>query len=432
VKGEIITVGNELLSGLVVDTNSSYIAGRLMTAGVRVSFMTTVGDDEEAIEDAVRRARGRAEVIVVTGGLGPTPDDITSRGVARALERTLVLDPEAQRQIARRYERRGMRPPADADRQALVPHGARIVKNPVGTAPGYEIDVKGTRIFVVPGVPEEMRVMTDQGIVPILRSGGKQGTFVTRRILKIFGLTESQVHERVKDLPIDGRSVTIGFLPVFPENHLTITASSTASADAARRAAARVEEAMRGVLGDTVFGTDDQTLEGVVGGMLITRGMTVAAAESCTGGLLSQRLTSIPGSSAYFLRGAVTYSNRSKTELLDIAPELISTHGAVSGEVAEAMAAAARKSAGADIGVSITGIAGPSGGTKEKPVGTVFIGMAYDDDGKASIRSQGYRFFGDRARIRLISSEMALEWIRRLLAAGQAREIEKEATPWRI
>lgn len=423
-KGEIITIGNELLSGLVVDTNRSYVAGRLMTAGVIPTFMTTVGDDEAAIVDAVTRAASRADVIVVTGGLGPTPDDITSKCVARALERRLVLSPEAERQIQERYKKRGIDPPADAGRQALVPHGARIIVNPVGTAPGYYLTVGEAIIAVLPGVPDEMRVMVDQGLLPILETGKHPGFYIVRRILRIFGLTESQVSEHVKAVPYDGRCVTIGFLPVFPENHLTITARSTVSRRHAEEIAQETAGAMRAVLGDRVFGQDDQTLESVVGGMLIGRGCTVAAAESCTGGLLSQRLTAIPGSSSYFLRGVVTYSNESKTELLGVDPALIADFGAVSDAVASAMARGIKESSSADLGVSITGIAGPSGGTREKPVGTVFIGMAFDDAGALSVRSHGYRFHGDRARVRLIASEMALEWIRRFLIRGPSENGE--------
>jgi nicotinamide-nucleotide amidase len=424
VKGEIITIGNELLSGLVIDTNRSYIAGRLMTAGVMPAFMTTVGDDEDAIGDAVTRAASRADVIVVTGGLGPTPDDITSKCVAKALERRLVLSPEAQQQIQDRYKKRGMSVPADAGRQALIPHGSRIIVNPVGTAPGYYLAAADRVIIVLPGVPDEMRVMVDQGVLPILETRADVDVFIVRRILRIFGLTESQVNEHVREVPYDSRRVTIGFLPVFPENHLTITARSAVSRQDAEAVAEQTARAMRAVLGDRVFGQDDQTLEAVVGGMLINRGCTVAVAESCTGGLLSQRLTAIPGSSSYFLRGAVTYSNDSKTHLLGVDPGLIAEFGAVSDAVAAAMARGIKESSSADLGISITGIAGPSGGTREKPVGTVFIGMAFEDAGALSARSHGYRFHGDRARIRLIASEMALEWIRRYLLRGPSKSGE--------
>lgn len=423
-KGEIITIGNELLSGLVVDTNRSYVAGRLMTAGVIPSFMTTVGDEEENIADAVTRAASRARVIVVTGGLGPTPDDITSKSIAKALEKRLILSPEAEQQIRDRYKKRGINPPADASRQALIPQGGRVIVNPIGTAPGYYLVAGDKIVFVLPGVPEEMRVMVDQGVLSILEAEGYAGIYIVRRILRIFGLTESQVNERVKEVPYDGRRVTIGFLPVFPENHLTITARSSISRHDAEEIAQETARAMRAVLGDRVFGQDDQTLEAVVGGMLITRGCTVAAAESCTGGLLSQRFTAIPGSSSYFLRGVVTYNNDSKTSLLGVDPALIAEFGAVSDAVASAMARGIRESSSADLGISITGIAGPSGGTKEKPVGTVFIGMAFDDGPTRSVRSYGYRFYGDRNRIRLISSEMALEWIRRYLIRGPSKNGE--------
>lgn len=425
-KGEIVTIGNELLSGLVTDTNAPFIAERLSAFGVEPLHITTIGDDERRIEESLTRAVSRTDVVVVTGGLGPTPDDITSKAVAKAMGRTLILSPEALDQIKIKYKRRGIDLGPGGERQALLPRGATIIKNPVGTAPGYHISQDGKHIFVLPGVPKEMKVMMSQGVLSILGEETKRDSFVAKKVLKVFGLTESQVFERVKEISYDEDKIKVGFLPVFPENLITITANSKKSLEEAESLVEALEEKMRGELGERVFGEDDETLEMVVAGMLIAGGLTVAVSESCTGGLLSKRLTDIPGSSAYFERGVVTYSNGAKSSLLGIDKDIISKKGAVSSEVAEAMALGVRRGAGADIGVSITGIAGPSGGTEEKPVGTVFIAIAYDEDrvdgrgkrGKETVVSRGYSFTGDRERIRLISSEMALEWIRRYLIGG--------------
>ncbi len=428
-KGEIITIGNELLSGLVTDTNSTFIAERLSSFGIEPLYITTVGDDESRIGQSLKAAVLRADVIVVTGGLGPTPDDITSKAIAKALEKRLVLFPEALDQIEIKLKKRGIKLGPGSERQALLPKGSTIIKNPVGTAPGYKISQDGKFIFVLPGVPKEMKVMIDQGVLPILGEESKQKIFVAKKVLKVFGLTESQVYERVKNISYNKKLMQVGFLPVFPENFITITARVEDSMESAEGLVRGVEEKMRGVLGERVFGEDDETLEMVVAGMLITKGLKLAVSESCSGGLLSKRLTDLPGSSTYFERGVVSYSNEAKSSLIGVDQTLIQTKGAVSADVAEAMAMGIKRGAKTDIGVSITGIAGPSGGTEEKPVGTVFIALAFNEDRSSNhkkeeiVISQGYAFPGDRESIRLISSEMALEWIRRYLLGGKIAEV---------
>jgi competence/damage-inducible protein CinA-like protein len=428
-KGEIITIGNELLSGLVTDINATFIAERLSSFGIEPLYITTVGDDESRIGQSLKAAVIRADVIVVTGGLGPTPDDITSKAIAKALEKRLVLFPEALDQIEIKLKKRGIKLGPGSERQALLPKGSTIIKNPVGTAPGYKISQDGKFIFVLPGVPKEMKVMIDQGVLPILSEEAKQKIFVAKKVLKVFGLTESQVYERVKNISYNKELMQVGFLPVFPENFITITARVEDSMESAEGLVRGVEEKMRGVLGERVFGEDDETLEMVVAGMLITKGLKLAVSESCTGGLLSKRLTDLPGSSTYFERGVVSYSNEAKSSLIGVDQTLIQTKGAVSTGVAKAMALGIKKNAKVDIGVSITGIAGPSGGTEEKPVGTVFIALAFNENRSSSqkkeeiVISQGYAFPGDRESIRLISSEMALEWIRRYLLGGKITEV---------
>jgi nicotinamide-nucleotide amidase len=416
-KGEIITIGSELVSGLVVDENSAYIAQRLVSVGIEPFYLTSVGDDEGAIEDALLRAVGRVGVVITSGGLGPTPDDITSRTVAKALGKRLVLMPEALEYIRRRYEKRGIDVPGTAQRQALMPYGSQVLANPIGTAPGYYIPHAGKHLFFVPGVPEEARAIVEQEILPVITEEIPREFYVARRVLKIFGLTESQVYEKVKDISYDPSKVSLGFLPVFPENHLSITARSHHGENQAFEVLEQVEESMRAVLGEVIFGHDDETMEEVVAGLLLSKGVTLAVAESLTGGLLAQRLTTVPGSSLYFDRGIIGYSNTAKSDHLCVDPLLISEFGAVSAPVAEAMARGIKEVSGTDVGVSMTGIAGPSGGSEQKPVGTVYIALCYDAEEGVAVKSRHYQFFGDRHRIRLITSEMALEWIRRYLLA---------------
>lgn len=413
-----MTIGNELLTGLVTDTNAAHLAGELFAVGIETAFLTTVGDAEEDIADALIRASGRARVVVVTGGLGPTPDDITSRAAARAFGRSLVLDPDAFEHIKQRYLKRNMAIGPSVERQALIPRGARIITNPVGSAPGFMVEHQAALLFFIPGVPEEMAVMMAQGIIPIIEETQTGHIFTARKILRIFGLTESQVYERVKPVLSEIGPVSVGFLPVYPENKISLISRSEISSARAFEALDVAEQRIRETLDEYIFGENDDTLERVAGRLLERAGMTLAVAESCTGGLLAQRITSIPGSSNYFVRGVVSYSNEAKIRYLGVNQKLIENHGAVSDEVARAMAVGVKDGAAGgkpvDIGVAITGIAGPSGGSEEKPTGTVFVALAHEDGGgKTVTECKSYRFYGDRDRVRLISSQVALEWIRR-------------------
>ena len=419
-RGEIVSIGNELLSGLVTDTNAAHLAGELFAVGIETAFLTTVGDTEEDIADALIRAAGRAKVVVVTGGLGPTPDDITSRAAARAFGRSLVLDSDAFEHIKQRYLNRNMPIGPTAERQALIPRGARMITNPVGSAPGFTVEHQEALFFFIPGVPEEMAVMMAQGIVPVIKEELTGHISVARKILRIFGLTESQVYERVKPVLPEIGPVSVGFLPVYPENRISLISRSEVSSAHAFDALDAAEQRIRETLDEYIFGENDDTLERVVGRLLDREGMTLAVAESCTGGLLAQRITSIPGSSDYFVRGVVSYSNEAKSRYLGVEPKLIEDHGAVSDEVARAMAMGVKDGATCggpvNIGVAITGIAGPSGGSEEKPTGTVFVALAHEDGGGETVTEcKSYRFTGDRDRVRLISSQVALEWIRRYM-----------------
>ena len=409
----IIAVGSELLTPFRVDTNSLAITERLNTIGYAVRLKTIVGDTVDELAQVVSSALVWADLIVLTGGLGPTEDDVTRDAVARVLQVPLEEDRAVVERIRARFVRRGMTMPDINRRQAMVPRGATLLDNANGTAPGLWIEHGRTAIVLLPGPPREMTSMLDAVIAERLapRSGGA-GLF--RRVMKITGRTESDVDQQAQ--PIYGAwtsraipiSTTILAMLGQIELHLTARAESRASADAALDAAV-VE--LRTALGDAVYSVDGRPLEAVVGELLRARHATIAVAESCTGGLLASRLTDVPGSSDYVERGAVCYSNRAKTEWLGVTEALLARHGAVSEQVAEAMAAGIRSRAGVTVGVGVTGIAGPGGGTAEKPVGTVAIAVQTDDD--ARVRT--FQFTGGREMVKFQASQAALNLVRLLL-----------------
>jgi nicotinamide-nucleotide amidase len=409
----IIAVGSELLTPFRVDTNSLAITERLNTIGYAVRLKTIVGDTVDELAQVVSSALVWADLIVLTGGLGPTEDDVTRDAVARVLQVPLEEDGAVVERIRARFVRRGMTMPDINRRQAMVPRGATLLDNANGTAPGLWIEHGRTAIVLLPGPPREMTPMLDAVIAERLapRSGGA-GLF--RRVMKITGRTESDVDQQAQPMygawtsraiPI---STTILAMLGQIELHLTARAESRASADAALDAA--VAE-LRTALGDAVYSVDGRPLEAVVGELLRARRATIAVAESCTGGLLASRLTDVPGSSDYVERGAVCYSNRAKTEWLGVTEALLARHGAVSEQVAEAMAAGIRSRAGVTVGVGVTGIAGPGGGTAEKPVGTVAIAVQTDDD--ARVRT--FQFTGGREMVKFQASQAALNMVRLLL-----------------
>lgn len=411
-RAEIISVGTELLLGQIVDTNAAYLAQELAALGIDVYFKQTVGDNSARVQDAVRLALTRADAVLITGGLGPTEDDLTVEAVAAALGDELVPSREVAGHVRRFFESRGRVPPDSVYKQALVPRRAQIIPNRRGTAPGIHLEPEERMIFIMPGVPYEMRGMMTEYVIPYLRSRG-EGATIRSVVLRVTGEGESAVEARIKDL-IRGTAPTIAPYAKLGEVHLRITAKG--SDDEARVLVARGEALVRERLGELVYGTDEQSLEEVVGGLLVSRGLTLAAAESCTGGLLAQRITGVPGSSRYFLEGAVTYSNEAKIARLDVPPALIESHGAVSADVAEAMAVGIRARTGARIGIAITGIAGPSGGTPEKPVGLVFIALA--GAGGVTHRRLALGAEAGRAGIRHLAAQAALNLLRLHLLRG--------------
>ena len=411
-RAEIISVGTELLLGQIVDTNAAYLARELANLGIDVFFKQTVGDNTQRVQDAVRLALGRSEAILMTGGLGPTEDDLTVEAVAAAVGDELVHDADVAAHVRRFFESRGRVPPASVYKQALVPRQARVIPNHRGTAPGIHLERDGRMIFIMPGVPFEMDGMMREYVIPYLRT--RSGSAVIGSVvLRVTGEGESAVEARIKDL-IRGTTPTIAPYAKLGEVHLRITAKGAPGE--VKDQLARGEALVRERLGELVYGTDEQTLEDVVGGVLAAHRLTLAVSESCTGGLLAQRLTNVPGSSTYFLEGVVVYSNRAKIERLGVDPRLIEAHGAVSAEVAESMAAGIRARAEADLGVSITGIAGPAGGTPEKPVGLVFIGLAHP--GGVLHRRLTFGAEPGRAGIRHLAAQAALNLLRLHLLRG--------------
>jgi nicotinamide-nucleotide amidase len=404
---EIIAIGSEMLTPFRVDTNSLWLTERLNSIGVDVKLKTIVGDDEPRLEEAVRDALRRSEIIISTGGLGPTEDDITRKIFARVLKRRLVLNDGILEKIRARFARRNLQMPEINARQALVIEGAQILENNNGTAPGMLL-VEGKCTFVMlPGPPRELKPMFDNSVMPVIkqRSGD---LLLRRRKLSIFGLTESGTDELAAPIytKYQNPTTTILFKDGQIELHLTAHARHEREAESLLDELAGQLDV---VLGEYIFSRRDESLEQVVGELLKLNHYTLATAESCTGGLLAGRITEVPGSSEYFLEGIVSYSNEAKIKILRVPKKMIEEHGAVSEQVATAMAMGIRKLANSTFGIGITGIAGPTGGSAEKPVGLVYISLA--DDTQTSARK--LLFPGDRQFIRTLSVNAALDMLRR-------------------
>jgi nicotinamide-nucleotide amidase len=410
-KLEIITTGDEIMGGVTLDTNFHWAAEKLVGLGFDLRFHTTVGDDEETITEAFRTAMRRAQAVIVSGGLGPTSDDLTAAVASRFFGVPLELNSVALDMIEKRFKERGYRFLEINKKQAYVPQSSKILKNFWGTAPGFQFEKEGVIFFFLPGVPKEFKAMIEEYVVPELDRRSTERKKYKTRMIKTFGLRESEVAERIQGIEREG--IKIGYRPHFPEVHIRVSGYADTEDEAEKLVSVVVEE-VSSRLGECVFSTDGVTLEEVVGMLLSQKKLTVAVAESCTGGLVSNRITNVPGSSNYFERGVVSYSNESKTEILEVPKDLIESVGAVSAEVVEAMAEGIRRLARSDIGVAISGIAGPGGGTEAKPVGTVFIGISH----AKGVSSRRFQFKGTREEIKLISSETALDQIRKFILKG--------------
>lgn len=416
---EILTIGTELLLGQTIDTNAAYVAEQLAAAGIDVYWKTTVGDNEGRIGEALRQALSRSEIVIATGGLGPTEDDLTCRVIAAVLARPLVLDQTVLESIRRRFADRGLVMSKNNERQALIPEGATVLPNPRGTAPGLLIPARDGRMVVaMPGVPSEMQPMLTEQVIPRLRKRFEISARIGSRILKTCGITESQLDEAIGDLARSSLNPTIALLAHPGEIHIRLTVKTTSHEEGERRLD-DLEARLRERLGALLYGRDGERLEEVVGRLLLDAGQTVAVAESCTGGLVCHRLTNLPGSSAYVVRGELVYSNRAKEDRLGVPQELIARHGAVSRAMAEAMASGMREAARTDLALGITGIAGPGGGSAEKPVGLTYIAIASPE----GVICREWRFLGDREINKLLASQAALDMVRRHLMS------RRDATP---
>ena len=404
---EIITIGTEMLLGDLVDTNTAWLSARLATLGVGVYRHTTVGDNRERIVGVLRDAASRADLVVTTGGLGPTSDDLTNECLAALTGRGMVEYPEARAHVDEMFRKFGREPTSNNYKQALFPEGTELIPNPLGTAMGALLEEDGTLFATLPGVPPEMKRMFGETLEPLIRSRS-EGSIISKT-LWFAGIGESALAEKVQDF-LDATDPTVAPLAGQGKVRLRITTRAATQEEAEERIAP-VEEEILSRLGDYYFGENEETLEGVVGRLLIEQGATLALAESCTGGLLAKRLTDIAGSSAYFKEGLVTYSNESKERLLGVPHEMLLEHGAVSEPVARRMAEGAREVAGADYGLSVTGVAGPDGGTKEKPVGLVFLGVS-DEGGAFAEKLDLSAWARSRGAIRERSANRAFDLLR--------------------
>jgi nicotinamide-nucleotide amidase len=415
---ETIAIGTELLIGGRSDSNSLFLADELGTLGIAVRFKSVVGDEHQDIVMAIHTAVTRAQVIIMTGGLGPTVDDCTREAVAYATGHRLGRRKDALESMTARLAQWGRRPSKGQLRQAMIPSGAAVLKNAVGSAPGFCLTWKKVLIVSLPGVPREMEEMMRQAVVPLLKarmasSGQSSRAPIVRQVFHTFGLAEADVDAKLHGLIPKGAPVDLGMLASPMGVLVSLTTRGNRSAPEKNRdLLQKLTNDVRSRLSDWLFAEGHDTMEEVVGRELAKRGLTLAIAESCTGGLIGHRLTQVPGSSAYVDRGAVCYSNRAKTEMLGVPVELIARQGAVSKEVAAAMACGIRECANVSVGLSVTGIAGPGGGTETKPVGLVYIGL---DDGTGRPITREFRFHGDRNVIKQRSSQAALDLLRRWL-----------------
>jgi nicotinamide-nucleotide amidase len=413
VNAEIVAIGSELLTPFRQDTNSLYLTEKLNQLGVEVIFKTIVGDSREHLTGSACAALSRADIVIFMGGLGPTEDDLTREAVAEALQLELHRDPEIVSALERRFASRGWKMSANNAKQGDVIAGAVVLPNLNGTAPGQWIagkyEGREKIIMLLPGPPHELRALFDQQCVDRLRAKLPL-QFIATRVVKVTGMGESQCDARVAPIYKRFADVQTTILAGAGEIQLHLRTRAD-SLDAAQERVDRVVEEIEAELGDFVFSDNGDSLEQIVGYYLQMRNATLAVAESCTGGLLAERITSVSGSSRYFLGGAVVYSNQLKTGFADVPADLIAKHGAVSREVAAALAEGIRKRCQASLGVGITGVAGPAGGTPEKPVGLVFHALASDRGTEVIERN----FPGDRKRIRWFASQQAMDMVRKKL-----------------
>lgn len=408
-KIEIIAIGDELTSGRILNTTSSFAARNLFEAGYEIYAMNTIGDTPNLIGEALKQALSRSDAVLVTGGLGTTDDDLTNEAVSKALNRPTMPNLEILSNIRAHLNEITNDPVSPLEKLAWLPSGADPL-SPQSRMAGYQLVHGGKPIFFLPGVPSQMRLLLTEQVLPKLSTWQKDNLLVTyQRIFRIFDLPEIEVNRRIATLDLSP-DVHIGYYPVFPEVHLSLIARDKENNNAKRLFKSSCK-AINTVLGDSVYGHDRDNMERVVGKLLLSSNLTLSIAESCTGGLICKKLTDNPGSSSYLLGGVVAYANSMKSEYLGVSQQLLETLGAVSREVAEAMAVGMRERSGSDIGLAITGIAGPEGGTEEKPVGTIYIAIATSSESWVT----KFLFEKDRDKIRELTAQSALDLVRKYL-----------------
>jgi nicotinamide-nucleotide amidase len=417
-KAEIVATGTELLLGETLNTSAHYLTGKLSTLGIEVDYHTTVGDNPERLEQVLRQAIGRSDLIVTTGGLGPTVDDLTKELVAKVLDLKMELDAFSLEQLKQFFSRRKASMPMNNMKQVYFPKDSKILPNPIGTAPGSIIEKGGKTVIILPGPPFEMRPMFDNYVWPELhRIIEPQTERMNERVLKVFGMDESAIEEALAKL-MGLPNPTMALIAKRAEMHIRLVArSSEAKSGESEKVLDWAEAEIRRCLGDKVFGRDQETMIGIVGQNLKNKHLTISTAESCTGGLLGAALTQDAGSSEFYVGGVVSYSNSIKHRLLGVSEENLTKFGAVSQEVAKEMAEGIRTRTGSDLAISTTGIAGPDGGSDEKPVGLVYIGLATP----AGVHAKKFQFFGERESVRQLTVQAALNGVRQYLVNSERR-----------
>lgn len=407
--GEIITIGDELISGRTQDINAWYIAGMLTKAGLKIRRMTSVGDDPKMVSRMLKETLEGSNFVIVTGGLGSTEDDITNQVVAEAFGRPLALNEAMAEKIRKVATKRKIPITESLLKMAYMPEGSKLLSEK-GVTCGFYLIEKQIPIYFLPGIPEQVRYLLDNVVIPDIKTRLNVREKSAFRVIRTYGISEPEIAEALKKTELCGGSVVFGFYPRFPENHITISADGPDEFTIKEL----LDEAQAGVvntLKDYVFSVENEEMEEVVGKKLKEEGLTLSTAESCTGGLLGHRITNVPNSSSYYLGGVVAYSNDLKMNILGVKKSTLQGKGAVSEETVIEMAEGIKRLTGSHMAVSISGIAGPSGGSELKPVGTVCIGFCARDIQEAKT----YRFFGSRAQIKENSAAMALDWIRRYM-----------------
>ncbi len=425
-KVEMVSVGTELLKGKI-NTDNAYLGEKLDSIGLAIDRETTVGDDREKIESILQETLNRSDIIITTGGLGPTFDDLTREAMAKVLKKKLVFDPEVMHQIAAHFANRDLEMPKDNERQAYIIEGAKVIPNKVGTAPGMIVErktkmgakakvEKARAIIMLPGPPREMKPMVEEVVLPYLKDRYEK-KILKKRVLHISGLTESAVYDKIKEVVDIEKRMEGGILRFSILAHLAkIDVEISGEGENELLVDEMLHKARQEIydcLGDYIYGEDEDTLESVVGKLLLGKRLTLAVAESCTGGLIGDRITDFSGSSVYFKQGVVAYSNEAKVRILGVKEETLNEFGAVSRQSALEMARGVTRISGTDIGLSTTGIAGPTGGTASKPVGLVYIALAWPERGVEICKE--FRFSGKRREIKESTAINALDILRKAL-----------------